>query len=162
MSVFVAGTSPLADLTQPISLSLKNFVQANWPASGVMVLANRIKFGNKWFDDYGAFQIHFVDRALLRRPLTVGWQYEMINALVDAYIFVKKMTRLRPAEFDDIKRSLSEIIQPNRHNPGNIAPPNAAVMRIVRTADAPQQHPTDDLWQALIQIEVRFYLATTN
>jgi hypothetical protein len=161
LSVFVAGSSPQLDLTQPLSLSIKNFVIANWPTSGVLVLASRIKFGNKWFDDYGTFQIHFTDGALIHTPFTLGWQYEIVNAVVNAYIFVKKNTRLRPPELYDIRKSLTDIIQPNRLNPGNIAAAGSAVMRIIRTIDSPQQHPTDDLWQSLVQIGIRYYAVST-
>lgn len=162
MSVFIPGkVSPSGNLTEPLSLSLKNFVQANWPSSGVLVVGSQIKFRNLWWDGYGSYQIHFLDRAVDRKPMSIGWQYEYATDYVDAHIFVRKNTRTRPIEMDDIKRSLEQLIQVNRRNVPLLAPV-AGGMRVIRSLDVPVRDAVTDLWMAVVQIEIRYFIAATS
>lgn len=161
MSVVVAGLSPPGNLSQPLSLSLANFAQANWPASGVLVLASQIKFRNLWWDGYMSYQIHFLDRNVARRPLVLGWQYEQVTNFVDCHIFVRKNTRIRPLELDDIKRSLESLIFLNRTNVPVIGAHNA-FMRVIRTTDVNVGDAVTDVWHSVVSVEIDYWIATTT
>jgi hypothetical protein len=148
------------DLQEPLSLTLKNFVKANWPLQS-MLTASRIKFGNKWYDDYGSYQIHFRDSNIGDRPLTISWQYTYISHMIDIHIFVRKNSQARPAELDDIRRSIEYLIQTNRVSLP-IALPYSSFMHIVRAFDIVEQQPLETLWRAVIQVEIRYHKATSN
>jgi hypothetical protein len=161
MVVVVPGISPSGNLTEPLSLSLKNFVQTNWPTSGVLVTGSQIKFRNLWWDGYGSYQIHFLDRNVPRRPQTLGWNWEQASDFVDCHIFVRKNTRVRPLELDDMKRSLETIIFLNRTNVPIIGP-NNAWMHVLRTTDVPVADAVTDVWHAVVQVEIGYWLASTT
>ena len=148
------------DLQEPISLTLKNFVKANWPSQS-MLTANRIKFGNRWWDDYGSYQIHFRDSNIGDRPLTISWQYTYISHTIDIFVFVRKNTQTRPPELDDIRRSIEYLIQTNRASLP-ITLPYSNFMRIVRVHDIVEQMPLETMWRSIITVEVRYHKATSN
>ena len=160
-SVVIPGKSGGGNLTEPMSLTLKNWAAANWPDATALVKSTQIKFRNLWWDGYGSYQIHFLDRSVDRSPLVIGWQFETATDFVDAHIFVRKNTRTRPIELDDIKRSLESIIQINRRNVPTIGP-NGGYMRVIRTVDIPVRDAVTDLWMAVVQIEILYFIATTT
>jgi hypothetical protein len=161
MSVVVPGKPGGGNLTEPLSLTIRNWAATNWPDSTALVKASQIKFRNLWWDGYGSYQIHFLDRSVNRAPMVLGWQYEYAFDYVDAHIFVRKNTRTRPPELDDIKRSLESIIMINRTNMPVIGPVGG-YMRVMRTVDLPVRDAVTDVWMAVVQIEIRYFLATTT
>lgn len=148
------------DLQEPLALTLKNFVKANWPPQS-MLTADRIKFGTKWWDDFGSYQIHFRDSNIGDRPLTISWQYTYISHMIDIFVFVRKNTQIRPPELDDIRRSIEYLIQTNRASLP-ITLPYSNFMRVVRARDIVEQIPLETLWRSVITVEIRYHKATSN
>ena len=148
------------DLQEPISTTLKNFIKANWPTQS-MLKASQIKFGNKWWDNYGSYQIHFRDSNIGDRPLTISWQYTYISHIVDIYIFVRKNRLTKPPELDDIRRSIEFLVQTNRVALP-ITLPYSSFMHILRGFDIVEEAPLETLWRSVLQVEVRYYHATSN
>jgi hypothetical protein len=139
-----------------------NYMVANWPNITATVKSTDIKFSNFWWDGYGSYQVHFLDRNVQRNPLVLGWQMEQAFDYVDAHIFVRKNSPTRPAELDDIKRSIQSVVMLNRRTVPQILTTGAAAMRVVRTVDEPLRSFVTDLWHSVLQIEVMYYIATTT
>lgn len=148
------------DLQEPISLTLKNFVKANWPSTS-MLKSSQIKYGTKWWDDFTSYQIHFRDSNIPERPLSIGWQYTYVAHVVDIYIFVRKNSQTRPPELDDIRRSIEYIVQTNRVK-FPIAMPYATGMHVIRGFEIVEQQPLETLWRTVISVEIRYHRATSN
>lgn len=148
------------DLQEPISLTLKNFVKSKWPTQS-MLTSDRIKFGTKWWDDYGSIQIHFRESSVPERPITIGWQYTYLTHLIDIHIFVRKNIQTMPTELDDIKRSISYIVQTNRIALP-ISQPYSNFMHVIRQFDMLENKPLQTLWHSVVQVEVRYWKATSN
>jgi hypothetical protein len=69
---------------------------------------------------------------------------------------------IRTLELDDIKRSLESVIQPNRTSVPQIVTTGAAVVRVIRTTDVPIQDAVTDIWHAVVQMEIRYFIAATT
>jgi hypothetical protein len=149
------------DLQEPINLTLKNFVKSKWSNSLSSITANRIKWGTKWWDDYGSLQVHFREASVPERPITIGWQYTYVSHMIDIHIWVRKNIQTMPPELDDIKRSISYIIQTNRTNLP-ISQPFSNFMRVIRQYDLIENQPLQTLWHSVVQCEVLYWKATTN
>lgn len=161
MSEFIPGKSGGGDLTEPLSVSVMNYMVANWPIAATLQPAD-IKFSTLWWDGYGSYQVHFLDRNVQRSPITVGWNLEQAFDYVDAHIFVRKNSPTRPLELDDIKRSIQSIVMINRRTVPQILTLGAGAMRVVRTIDEPINTFVTDLWHSNMQLEIWYYIATTT
>jgi hypothetical protein len=153
------------NLQEPLCQTLKNFVKANWPniIPNPIVSFNRIKFGTKWFDDLGAYQVHFLDSNIPERPISMSWQYTYISAIVDIHIWVRKNQLTRPAEIDDIKRSISYVIQSRKGDLPIVAPNSGGCwMRVLRELDMSESHDLMTIWHSVIQVEIKYYKARTT
>ena len=148
------------DLQEPINVTLKNFLKAQWPAQSTLK-SSQIKFGTKWYDDFGSFQIHCRESRTPERPIAIGWQYTYISHMIDIHIWVRKNIQTQPPELDDMKRSISSIIQINR-----VALPITVTMsnfmRVTNQYDLPEPQPLQTVWHSLIQVEIRYWRATSN
>jgi len=160
-TVFIPGKITPGNLTEPMSLSLLNFIKGNWPDSTALIKSTDIKFSTLWWDGYGSYQIHFLDRNIQRQPYVLGWNMDYAEDYVDMHIFVRKNSPTRPLELDDIKRSAESIIMPFRRNVPQISA-GAACMKILRTVDAPINSFVHDLWHSVLQVYIQYYVATTS
>jgi len=161
-TVFIPGKAGGGNLTEPLSLSVCNFMSANWPNATALVQSSAIKFSTFWWDGYTSYQIHFLDRHVDRSPLVLGWQIDYAYDYVDAHVFVRKNTPVRPPELDDIKRSIETLVMTSRIAVPQINTPGSAYMRIVRTMDEPMASFVHDLWHSVVQIEIVYYVQSTD
>lgn len=161
MSEFIPGKAGGGDLTEPLSVSVLNYMIANWPNGTAQIQTSDIKFSTLWWDGYGSYQIHFRDRTVQRNPLVLGWGVEQAFDYVDAHIFVRKNSPTQPLELDDIKRSIQSVVMINRRTVPQITTTGAAVMRVMRTVDEPIHSFVTDLWHSVMSLEITYYIATT-
>jgi len=148
------------DLQEALSITMKNFIKSNWPPNSILK-ADQIKFGTKWNNAYGSYQIHFQDSSINDRPLTISWQYTHISHMIDVRLWVRKNSLTRPPELDDMKRAINYIVQTNRTQ-FPIALPYSSFMRVVRMIDMTEGQPLETLWRSVITLEVRYYRVTSN
>jgi hypothetical protein len=149
------------DLQEPLSVTLKNFIKSNWP-TGSMLTADRIKFGNKWYNGYGSFHIHSRESSIPEIPMTIGWQYTYVSNFVEIHFWAQKNNAsIIPQELDDMKRSVAYIIQTNRSQlPITVQMGNS--MHIIRETTMQEQSPMASLWHAIMTVEIRYWKATSN
>lgn len=155
-----ASFSTSLDLQEPISITLKNFIKSNWPATSILN-TSQIKFGNKWWDDLSSFQIHFRDSNIRDRYSNISWAYVQVSHYVDIHIWVRMNQITRPPQIDDIKRNVSAVIETNKRNLPITAPNNTS-MHVIREFDMKEQSPLQTLWHSVVQAEVRYWRASTD
>lgn len=149
------------DLQEPISVTLKNFVKANWPTTS-MLHSSQIKFGNKTWDNFGQFQMHFRDGNIRQRASNISWTHVYLYDFVDVHIWVRKNQLTRPTEIDDMKRSLSAVIEENKVNLPITKPNGGQSMHKIREKDMQEEEPLQTLWHSVVTIEVRYWKALSN
>jgi len=148
------------DLQEALSITMKNFIKANWPPNSIL-RADQIKFGTKWNNSFGSYQIHFQDSSINDRPLTISWQMVYISHMIDIRLWVRKNSLTRPAELDDMKRAINYIVHTNRTQ-FPIALPYSSFIRVVRMIDMTEGQPLETLWRSVITLEVRYHRASSN
>lgn len=150
------------DLQEPVSVTLKNFLKANWPANGLLQ-ASQIKFGNKWYDSFGNYQIHLVEPDTNEYSVdstTVGWQVKGVLVRVNIHVFARKNTLLQPPELNFMTRTISSIININRR----VLPitiPNSCYMQVVKESESIDRQPLASLWHSVVEANVNFFRANS-
>jgi hypothetical protein len=149
------------DLQEPLSVTLKNFVKSNWPPTS-MLDKSKIKFGNKWYNGYGSFHIHFRESNIPEIPISIGWQYSHVSDFIEIHFWAQKNNMsIIPQELDDMKRSVAYIIQTNMTQ-FPITMPLGSSISVIREETFQEQQPMASLWHAVMIVEVSYWKATSN
>jgi hypothetical protein len=146
------------DLQESVAVSLKNYVKSKWPTNA-LVTADRIKFGNKNFDNFGAYQIHFIEKSVTEAPITTTCNINEFFVTVSCNVFVRKNSLSRPPEFESIKNSLVNIIQSDPLG-FPITARGDNYIRIITMSDRERRRHYETLWHAIIEVEVRLWKST--
>jgi len=150
----VSGTN--ADLTQPLSIILKNFIVSKWTAT--TPAAANIRFRNDWWDGYGSYQIHFRNSDTPVRVLNLGWGYRQYDEYVMVHTFAKTSGPEAPVESENMTLEIQRIISENKDQlqlVGSVT--KNSTMQIVQINEELLSRATASIWHKIIRVWIKYW-----